>query len=138
MVHCKKFDTHRNFSHALASMFQSWFKRRGAECKFHCTAAQLAIIAHMWFTCLFVTCQGWVPMLPTTLQLFREKSVFNLIRTVQGGNRPPKTYESNFIHHDFVRKTAFVIRPFCRPLFCHSSIVNKGVRKGGVGFKTPP
>jgi len=35
-----------------------------------------------------------------------------------------KTYESNFVHHDFVQ---FVKQhsqwPFCRPLFCHSSVV---------------
>jgi len=41
------------------------------------------------------------------------------------GNQPSKTYESNFIHHDFVqfRKQHSRLRLFCRPLFCHSSVV---------------
>jgi len=38
---------------------------------------------------------------------------------------PPKTYESNFIYHDFLQFENSIcdIRPFCRPLFCHSSFV---------------
>jgi len=42
-----------------------------------------------------------------------------------GGISPPKTYETNFIHHGItIRKNRFRdIRPFCRLLFCHSSVV---------------
>ena len=38
---------------------------------------------------------------------------------------PLKTYESYFIHHDFYNSKNIIhdIRPFCRPLLCHSSIV---------------
>jgi len=36
-----------------------------------------------------------------------------------------ETYESNFFHHDFenLEKSVRDIRPFWRPLFCHSSVV---------------
>jgi len=42
-----------------------------------------------------------------------------------GGDRPPKTHQSKFIHHNFVQfgKRIRDIRPFCRPLLCHSSVV---------------
>jgi len=38
---------------------------------------------------------------------------------------PPKTYESNFIHHDFVqfRKHHSQFKGILPPLFCHSSVV---------------
>ena len=41
------------------------------------------------------------------------------------GDRPSKTYESKYIHHDFEQfaKQHSHLRPFCRPLFCHSSVV---------------
>jgi len=47
---------------------------------------------------------------------------------IQGGNwgdHPPKTYESNFFHYDFVHfgKQHLRLRPVCHPLFCHSSVV---------------
>jgi len=42
-----------------------------------------------------------------------------------GGDPPPKAYESNLISHDFCNSENDIrdIRPFCRPLFCHSSVV---------------
>ena len=46
---------------------------------------------------------------------------------IQGGGTiaPTKTYESNFFHHDFenLENSIRDIRPFWRPLFCHSSVV---------------
>jgi len=38
---------------------------------------------------------------------------------------PLKSYESKFIHHDFCNSENSIrnIRPFCRPLFCYSSVV---------------
>ena len=41
------------------------------------------------------------------------------------GDRPPKTSESNLIHHAFVQPWNSIrdIRPFCRPLFCCNSVV---------------
>jgi len=40
-------------------------------------------------------------------------------------DRPPKTYESNFFHHDVVQfgKQHSRYKAFGRPLFCHSSVV---------------
>ena len=37
---------------------------------------------------------------------------------------PPKTYESNFIHHVFCNSESSIrnIKPFCRPLFCYNSV----------------
>ena len=45
-----------------------------------------------------------------------------------GSYRPRKTYESNFSNHDFEQlknseNSIRDFRPFCRPLFCHSSVV---------------
>jgi len=38
---------------------------------------------------------------------------------------PPKTYESNFIHHNFVRfgKQHSRYKAIFHPLFCHNSVV---------------
>jgi len=36
---------------------------------------------------------------------------------------PPKTYESNLIHHDLVQNSIHNLKPFCCPIFCHSSVV---------------
>jgi len=46
-------------------------------------------------------------------------------RTQGGCDRPPKTYESNFFHHDLNNSENSIcdIKPFCRPLFCHDSVV---------------
>ena len=45
----------------------------------------------------------------------------------EGAIAPPtETYQSNFSHHDIVynlENGIRDIRPFCHPLFCHSSIV---------------
>ena len=42
-----------------------------------------------------------------------------------GGDRLHKTYKSNFSHHDFYNSENNIrdINPFCRPLFCNSSVV---------------
>jgi len=56
----------------------------------------------------------------------KELSKFLLSKKAIGAIVPPKTYESNFIHHGFVqfgKRSIHYLRPFCRPLFCHSSVV---------------
>jgi len=42
-----------------------------------------------------------------------------------GGDRLHKTYKSNFSRHDFYNSENNIrdINPFCRPLFCNSSVV---------------
>jgi len=46
---------------------------------------------------------------------------------LEGAIAPPKTYESNIIHHDFVQfgkqHSRYTVQPLCRPLLCHSSVV---------------
>jgi len=42
-----------------------------------------------------------------------------------GDHLPPKTYEINFIHHDFLQfgKEHSRYKAILRPLFCYSSVV---------------
>ena len=70
--------------------------------------------------CLCTISQLWEETLPPIVN--RGESRGGAI----GAIAPPTTYESNFIHNDFCSLENNIpdIRPFCRPLFCHSSVVN--------------
>ena len=61
--------------------------------------------------------------------------VYVSIRGVIKGNRPPKTYEDNFIHHDFLQfgKQCWRCKAILSSIVLHSSVVKHGRLKGEQG-----
>ena len=65
----------------------------------------------------------------------KQKTKFYLCKVEKGrikrgdwGDRPSKTYKSNFVHHDFMilcnsKNNIRNSRTFCRPFFCHNIIM---------------